>query len=878
MTAPANEFYWAWVDGTETTFNSSHYRLDERVISFEIDHTEGNLATLNVTVRNPHIGLLAPGRPVWAHFGWLSDGTVYHLFWGRLVGIPSDMFDNTITMQLIGKPSDFLFRKQRAAELLKVPPNYDPIFLDLSKRDDPDAILEAYSAVWHIDRLTHEVTASDVLIGEDGLEVFNYSDVPRSSVKPSLTKVPLEKVGVIATVPWTQADTSYVNIGTNTFTTYSGDGFVNEWPKPLAGIGDGWSVAYSNAVDAYGVANALTTNVAYNWQNSEKRHHDGDTLSISFNESKPLLSTPMYAGLVTSFIQNGVIDPFAVDSDGDPAPLNIPQQVNLTYSYVPLWRINTSLILRYDASRQRSERLHFILGANLQPVLSDPLVIQNTEQITISGADVSEPILNQLNWSAVAGTAVSLGQLIFPDDPTLPGQTSSQIATTAGTAGIIPPNFSDVAGATTVDGTVVWTSLGTAQPAAAAGDWTKATLTPLGAIILPRRPVFVEWAWLEQAGLQQLPQVGVSVSINQVVHASNGSFQICTLSGITGLTEPNFSTTWGVATTDGTVQWESLGTTLPIGSTYFICTQAGTTGSVLPPFTNTYGATTTDGSVVWTSIGEADVPIGGYPGHTPRSNYFPTDRGKQSIEYLLCLARAHLRFRSRVFKVDFTCRFERAINLSCRKNAIIFDPRLPGGYAEGKIVAYKMKGDGNRNSFIGHVTIECAVGTGEVVTLTAGTPTYAAPGYMAPGYQKYSGAIITPIVDELGYTPPVAGVVDDGLTFPLDRNQVVVVEQLHGGSSLAAQEAGIASAIASAKLAAIINSAPATSVPISVLQQQASLAASQNSVAFQLQQNPIWYELQLKPVTNGPFTAEYFLTTELLSIPKLVDLSGPSTL
>ena len=97
---------------------------------------------------------------------------------------------------------------------------------------------------------------------------------------------------------------------------------------------------------------------------------------------------------------------------------------------------------------------------------------------------------------------------------------------------------------------------------------------------------------------------------------------------------------------------------------------------------------------------EADLPIG----DVRRRSYFPTERGLRSLEYLIALARAHLLLRSRAVEVEFECRFERAIELSCRKNARVFDRRLPGGQALGKITAYSFGVDGDTGAMIGSVT------------------------------------------------------------------------------------------------------------------------------------------------------------------------------
>jgi len=72
------------------------------------------------------------------------------------------------------------------------------------------------------------------------------------------------------------------------------------------------------------------------------------------------------------------LDPFAVDDNGDPSPINIPASASTTSAYCLAWKIQTSLLLRYDLSRQRTERVLIMLNADLQSVINDPLVTQNT--------------------------------------------------------------------------------------------------------------------------------------------------------------------------------------------------------------------------------------------------------------------------------------------------------------------------------------------------------------------------------------------------------------------------------------------------------------------------------------------------------------------
>ncbi len=170
-------FYFAWADKNEPFDPAAHARIDEDVFKFDVDHAEGDFATLTAIVRNPRIGLLAPSRRVWAWLSWQNGAELVPLFYGRLVGVPTDINQELVTLVFTARPADFVALKAAKAETLKVRPYYDPIWINPDSLDDPDTVLEARSALWSIDRVTNEVDISDVLIGEDGIEEFG----PRGS-------------------------------------------------------------------------------------------------------------------------------------------------------------------------------------------------------------------------------------------------------------------------------------------------------------------------------------------------------------------------------------------------------------------------------------------------------------------------------------------------------------------------------------------------------------------------------------------------------------------------------------------------------------------------------------------------------------------------
>jgi hypothetical protein len=160
-----------------------------------------------------------------------------------------------------------------------------------------------------------------------------------------------------------------------------------------------------------------------------------------------------------------------------------------------------------------------------------------------------------------------------------------------------------------------------------------------------------------------------------------------------------------------------------------------------PTFSQAVGQQITDGTVRWINLGKTpallSIPIGGTPDDVRARCFFPTARGKIAIEYLLCKARARLRYRSRAVNVSWTAPFELVEQLSGRMNATLYDPRFPGGAVTGKVSSYSLSMEDGKER--GEVTIGCAVGYGFSVTPITGTPEYALPGYAQLGWQKYDG-------------------------------------------------------------------------------------------------------------------------------------------
>jgi hypothetical protein len=582
-------YYFAWVDETDSDFDIALLREDEQVFAFELSQAEGEFAALTTDIRNPEAGLLNPSRKQWA---WLSadfgdTAGAQPLFFGRLVGMPEDIIGKAVRLTFSARPTDFTALKTAAATALKVAPYWDPIWVTPELVDDPDAVLESRSALWHIDRVTHAVTASDILEAEDGLIDLG-DDVFRDSIDLSFGSAPATKIDCEATIGWDQAVTgsydlkpallsAFAAAGTSTggvISSFTGQGLMEDWPSPGANIGGGWSFGQSSITRL-----------------------DGSVLPDDFETQ----------------IFSGTADFWGQRADW------------------PCWKMIPTLIAKYDVSRTRREVIRFTLTSDAQAFIVDP---DDSEALTVT---LSSDLVGE------------------PVDP---------------------------------------------------------------------------------------------------------------------------------------------GDALPIGS-------------------------------------------------RRRRTYFPTARGRQSVDYLVAVCRARLRSRARSVEIKGETRLINGAGFSCRKAIRVEDQRLPGGSATGKIISYSLSMDGDSGEALASFVIGCSVGKGNAISVATGTPGYVEDGYVETGWQRYAGASSAVVSDEVtvfdfSNVPPN----DDGLDFD-HLTQAQVLDAIIVINGEADQRAVIK-----------------------------AYHSSFSEVAAALDEAYTEIDLTLNPISKGPFETVYDITVSDLALPKTIDLEA----
>jgi hypothetical protein len=404
---PAGMPYFAWIDPSETVFTSGHMRWDEAIFSFKLSQNEGDPANLTAVVRRPRnvagdpIGLLGPGRKIWIWFAF-DCGPDLIRFRGRLVGVPTSLFEDLVTLEFIAKPIDLVSQKAALADSLRVLPFYDDVVIDPQRRDDPDLVLEGYTKIWHYDRETHILTVSDEITGEDGTIQFDGGSddgkVLYDGLGLTLTSGPLSRVDVNAEYNWTQQAQGSIDLTgwlAKHFTTSSVPGAftsytftADNWPKAGASLGNGWTVTSATAYELYDWTVKTTTET----ESLTIIGPDGSTSQSSITATNSYVGS--YAGTHAQFPAIVTKDEwqttYGKDGDGLLYPQSTSRSVEAVGAVLPEHTIKATLVAGYTAQRPCIETVSLTLFANVQHILTDPADGEALQLADIRSVNLSE--------------------------------------------------------------------------------------------------------------------------------------------------------------------------------------------------------------------------------------------------------------------------------------------------------------------------------------------------------------------------------------------------------------------------------------------------------------------------------------------------------
>lgn len=382
-------FYFAWVDAGEAFNPAVHDRVDEHIVAFRVEQMETELCSMSIDIFNPRIGLLNSGRKRWAWLAWYNqeEAMIESLFFGRVVGFPTNFNKNKITLEFIARPSDFGNQKADLAAGLRNLPYFDPVFIRDDALLDPDVVLEARTQVWHIDRITHEVSISDLIEGEDGVLEFQEEEIMWESVETSFNGTPVRRVRMTASTEWDQvvSGNGLPCIKDMQVDTLAGAGLIGGWPKGAditggAGIGGsniiieggeslggGWKVTTGSARSPY--QNLEDNDYAYWYTRGYTLNEDGFPIyGLGF--------PPFYLSVVSAYSAS--------------VPKSGPASSSGTLFSIISDKVTLNLTLGYEATRKYKDTIIFDLIADSQSIVTEP-DDEDYLEMSFTGNDVSLP-------------------------------------------------------------------------------------------------------------------------------------------------------------------------------------------------------------------------------------------------------------------------------------------------------------------------------------------------------------------------------------------------------------------------------------------------------------------------------------------------------
>lgn len=380
------QFYFAWSDQEEEFNPSTHNREDEDVFAFRYSHSEGDFAQIEFDIRNPRVGLLNVGRKLWVWFSVETAGGITPLFYGRIVGIPSNLFEEIVTITCIARPFDYVDQKMLLAEDLKVAPFYDPIFILPDRVDDPDTVLEGYGALWHSDPVTHEVTTSSVTEGEDGTISLTADQYLSDDMALRLGQSPATKVVVTGSVNWTQELTSakrgHVDLAAvlplnlnHLISTFTLQGLISSWPKVGQVFGD--YVTFQSELEDVSFTAFPPISIPF-WFTDEAPDRYAQSPPTVRMPKDSIIFMPLSAHL-------GAEAASALDLYGDAH--------ETTYALCG-WGKPT-LKLGYNVTRKYSESYTITVSTSVQPIVTEPNE-DDVITLSINSNDLSEEIAGEV--------------------------------------------------------------------------------------------------------------------------------------------------------------------------------------------------------------------------------------------------------------------------------------------------------------------------------------------------------------------------------------------------------------------------------------------------------------------------------------------------
>lgn len=226
MADEIGKIYFAAVDPGTVYDDLIHSVEDEIVLNLRISQAEGEFARAEVEIENPGEGLLNPLRKKRCFISIENPdvGTPKLIFAGRILGYPTDITKETVTLEYVAQPENWESDQDALIQGAKTAPFYNELFVSNDRRDDPAEVLAGRTSLLYWDRVTNTVALSDIV--EDGT-LYDLAEKPFfDSISFDIGDPPVTTVNFDIETQWTQTAVGIVNAGlaiTNAFSSPVGN-------------------------------------------------------------------------------------------------------------------------------------------------------------------------------------------------------------------------------------------------------------------------------------------------------------------------------------------------------------------------------------------------------------------------------------------------------------------------------------------------------------------------------------------------------------------------------------------------------------------------------------------------------------------------------
>lgn len=227
-------FFFKWIDSQDSIPLNEIKESDLDILDLTLTQREGEIALCTLTI--PLNSILK--KENYALLVVENEGKRTVLFLGKLIDLPIQVNDLHQKIELFALPRDYLSQLNALKENVQKSEDWDELFIEEGKQDDPAEILEARTELfcWH--PVTHKIVLSNFFEGREK-RVFNESQILQDSLKIKIAELPKPYINLTVVAEWVQEAEGEINIlpriekkfQNGKINTLTPKGLLLQWPR-----------------------------------------------------------------------------------------------------------------------------------------------------------------------------------------------------------------------------------------------------------------------------------------------------------------------------------------------------------------------------------------------------------------------------------------------------------------------------------------------------------------------------------------------------------------------------------------------------------------------------------------------------------------------